>query len=152
MAIWLAGIVGGIIAGGVMLAGIMTLAPFRGFGEFLTAPKLVAASVRGEMAVRGGKGTAALGATVHLVIALVVGFAFAMVMAGLGLTSFGLYIRMFIVPLSGMLYGIALFGGSEYLVLPFVDRPFFKEINPLDWALMHVVYGMVLGWFIALMS
>lgn len=152
MAIWLAGLVGGIIAGGVMLAGIMTLAPFRGFGEFLTAPKLMAASVRGDIAVNGGKGTAVLGAVVHLVIATICGFGFAMLMAGLGLTGTGLNIRMFIVPLSGMLYGIALFGGSEYLVVPFVDRPFFKEINPLDWALMHVVYGMVLGWFIALMA
>jgi len=73
-------------------------------------------------------------------------------MAGLGLTSLGLYIRMFIVPLSGMLYGIALFGGSEYLVVPFINKPFFKQINPIDWALMHVIYGMVLGWFIALMA
>lgn len=152
MAIWLAGIVGGIIAGGVMLVGIMTLAPFRGFGEFFTAPKLVAVSVQGAAAINGGKRSVVVGAAVHVAISIVFGFLFAMLMAGLGLPSFGLYIRMFIIPLSGMLYGIALFGGSEYLVVPFIDKPFFKEINPLDWALMHVVYGMILGWFITLMT
>ncbi|MGH2517188.1 MAG: hypothetical protein ACRDHP_16185, partial [Ktedonobacterales bacterium] len=119
---------------------------------FLTAPKLVAASVQGETAARGGTGAVAVGVAVHLALSLVLGFAFALIMAGLGLTNLGLYTRMFILPLSGALYGITLFGGSEYLVVPFIDKPFFSQISPLDWALMHVVFGMVLGWFIALMS
>jgi hypothetical protein len=152
MPMWLAGLVGGIIAGVVMLGGIMTLAPFRGYGEFFTPPRLVAATVQGEAAANGGMGAATLGLTIHLTVAAVFGLLFAMLMAGLGLTSFGPTIRFFIVPFSGMLYSLSLFGGSEYLVLPFINRPMFRELNPLDWALMHLLYGAVLGWFVALMA
>lgn len=152
MAIWLAGIVGGLIAGALMLGGIMTLAPFRGYGEFLTPAKLVAGVVQGATTENSGLGTAALGGAIHLLIAAIFGYAFALLMAGLRLTDFGPYIRFAIVPFSGILYAISLFGGSEFLVLPFIDKPFFKQIHPLDWVLMHMVYGAILGWFVALMA
>lgn len=152
MPIWLAGIVGGLIAGAVMIGGIMTLAPFRGFGDILTPPRLVAGTVQGEAAVNGGVSSAALGLGIHFVVSVIFGVLFAMLMAGLGLTSFGPYVRFFAVPGSGVLYAISVFGLTEYAIVPFVDRPFFKGLPPLDWCLMHILYGAVLGWFIALMA
>lgn len=152
MSIWFAGILGGLIAGALMLGGIMTLAPFRGYGEFLTPAKLVAGVVQGEAAENGGMTTAVLGGVIHLLIAALFGYVFALMMAGLGLTDFGPYIRFAIVPFSGILYAISLYGGSEFLVLPFIDKPFFKQIHPLDWVLMHMLYGAILGWFVALMA
>lgn len=152
MSIWFAGIVGGLLAGALMLGGIMTLAPFRGYGEFLTPAKLVAGVVQGEAAETGGMGTVVLGSAIHLLIAATFGYVFALMMAGLGLTDFGPYIRFAIVPFSGILYALSLYAGSEFLVLPFVDKPFFKQIHPLDWVLMHMVYGAILGWFVALMA
>lgn len=152
MPIWLAGIVGGLIAGGVMIGGIMTLAPFRGFGNLLLTPKLVAGSIQGEAAVNGGLTTAALGLLLHGVVSATIGFAFAVMMAGLGLTSFAPNVRFAAVPGSGIVYGMCAFGVSEYVVLPLIDRPMFKRLPPLDWALMHVLYGAVLGWFVALVA
>lgn len=152
MPIWLAGIVGGVIAGGVMIGGIMTLAPFRGFGDLLTTPKLVAGTVQGEAAVNGGRGSATLGLLLHTAVAATLGFIFAVMMAGLGLTNFAPNIRFAAVPGSGMVYGMCVFGVTEYVALPLIDRPMFKRLPPLDWALMHVIYGAVLGWFVALMA
>lgn len=152
MPIWLAGIIGGLIAGGVMIGGIMTLAPFRGFGNLLLTPKLVAGTVQGEAAVNGGVASAAIGLLLHAVVSATLGFAFAVMMAGLGLTSFGPNVRFFAVPGSGVVYGMCAFGVSEYAALPFIDRPMFKRLPPLDWALMHIVFGAVLGWFVALMA
>lgn len=152
MPIWLAGIIGGLIAGGVMIGGIMTLAPFRGFGGVLTPPQLVAGTLQGETAVNGGPASAAIGLALHMLIAAILGFAFAVMMAGLGLTDFTANVRFAAVPGSGIVYGMCAFGVTEYAVLPFVDRPMFKHLPPLDWALMHVLYGAVLGWFVALMA
>lgn len=152
MPIWLAGIIGGLIAGGVMIGGIMTLAPFRGFGGILTPPQLVAGTLQGETAVNGGPASAAIGLALHMLIAAILGFAFAVMMAGLGLTDFTANVRFAAVPGSGIVYGMCAFGVTEYAVLPFVDRPMFKRLPPLDWALMHVLYGAVLGWFVALMA
>lgn len=152
MPIWLAGIIGGLIAGGVMIGGIMTLAPFRGFGNLLLTPKLVAGSVQGEAAVNGGMASAVLGLTLHAIVSGTLGFAFAVMMAGLGLTRFGQHVRFAAVPGSSLVYGMCAFGVSEYVALPLIDRPMFKRLPPLDWALMHILYGAVLGWFVALMA
>ena len=152
MPIWLAGIVGGLIAGGVMIGGIMTLAPFRGFGDLLTPPKLVAGTLQGEAAANGGVASAAVGLALHAVVAATLGFAFAVMMAGLGLTSFQPDVRFGAVPGSGIVYGVCVFGVAEYLALPLIDRPMFKRLPPLDWLLMHILYGAVLGWFVALMA
>lgn len=152
MPIWLAGIVGGLIAGGVMMGGIMLLAPFRGFGAVETPPRLIAGTVQGEAAVNGGMSSTTIGLSLHFSVATILGLLFALLMAGLGTTNLVADVRFFIIPVAGAAYALSAFGVSEAAVLPFVDRPLFAKLPPLDWALMHLVYGAVLGWFVALMA
>lgn len=152
MAIWLAGIIGGLIAGAVMLGGIMSIAPFRGFGGFFAPPKMVAGVARGEVALREGMGTAALGLLIHLLVSAALGFLFALLAIVLSLVKWGPDVRFFVLPVGGMIYALIAYALGEYIALPLVNRPMFKYLPPVDFALMHILYGLILGWFIALMA
>lgn len=135
-----------------MIGGLMAIAPYRGFGAFLTPPKLVAGVARGEVAPREGIGTATLGLLIHLLVSAALGFLFALLAVALSLVTFKPDVRFFVLPVGGVIYALIAYSLGEYIALPFVDRPMFKYLPPVDFAIMHILYGAVLGWFIALMA
>lgn len=152
MPIWLAGIIGGAIAGITMLGGLMSIAPYRGFGAFLTPPKLIAGAAHGELALREGIGAVTLGVLIHLLVSMALGFLFALLAVALSLVNFVPDVRFFVLPVGGVIYALIAYTLGEYVALPFVDRPMFKYLPPVDFAIMHILFGAILGWFIALMA
>lgn len=151
MAFWVAAILGGLIAGGVMLLTLMALAPFRGFGEVFTPLRLIAATVEGEhRAYHSSWPTYAVGLGMHAVLSIVCGLLFTTFMTVLHLTQLDILARMAVVGGSGLIYGNVLFGASRFFFLPLLDWPMAKRIPLMDFALAHVLFGAILGWFVTL--
>jgi hypothetical protein len=146
--VWLVGIIGGILGGTVMAAGMTIIAPYRGFGEFDMAAKLTAATVQGEDALDGGDSSVVLGGLMHFLIAILYGVIFAFLVFVFGLTSSTLdaYTRAGILLGAGLLYGGLIFGINDLLLLPILNRWMIKQLPFLDFAGIHLLYGGILGW------
>lgn len=148
---WLASVVGGLVAGGVMLALLMVLAPVQRFGEYLTPLRLIASSVEGEHeAHHGGPGTLGTGLAIHAILSIIFGLIFGGIMLLLNLAAVPLLGRVGVVGGSGLFYGICLFLFSRFLFLPLIGWPMAKRVPLLDLLLANIAYGVILGIFFSL--
>lgn len=145
MAYWLAGIVAGVIAGVAMAAVAMMLMPLVG-RAFLTPVKLMAGTFQGEAAVGGGAGTVLLGAMIHMVMSALFGLIFALIVHALGWGSVGALI------VAGIVWAVLLFLVNQYVTLRIVDKVMAERMPPLAFLASHVVYGVVLGWLVAVFT
>jgi hypothetical protein len=146
--VWLAGIVGGIICGAVMAAGMTIIAPYRGFGEFDMAAKLTAATVQGEDALDGGGSSVILGGLIHFLVAIIYGVIFAFLVFAFGLTqpALDVYTRAGILLGAGLMYGGLIFGINYLLLLPALNRWMLRQFPLIDFAGIHLLFGGILGW------
>lgn len=151
MTFWAASVFGGLIAGGVMLLTLMSLAPFRGYGQLFTPVRLIARTVEGETeAYRSEAPAIAVGLALHIVVSIICGILFTTFMWALHLTQLDILVRMAVVGGSGLIYGNVVFGASRFFFLPLLDWPMAKRIPLLDFGLAHILFGAILGWFVAL--
>lgn len=148
MPVWVMGLLGGLIGGGVMGLGMTFLAPYRNFGGFATPAKLVTVAVSGPNAVDEGGNAVALGAAIHLVLSMILGVIFALLMAAFNLIYLPFYTAAAVLLGSGLIYASLVFGVSEFLALPFLDRPMMRRLPFLDFGAMHMIWGGLLGWAI----
>ncbi|MBF6589242.1 MAG: hypothetical protein IVW57_01770 [Ktedonobacterales bacterium] len=144
--VWLAGIVGGIIAGGVMGATITILAPYRGFGGFDLPARLTAASVQGADALDGEASSVVLGGVLHFLLSILYGVLFAFLVYAFGLTQHDVYTRAGLLLGAGGLYGGLIFGLNDLALLPVVNRWMVKQLPFIDFSAVHILFGALLGW------
>lgn len=148
---WVASVIGGLVAGCVMLALLMALAPLQRFGTYLVPVRLIASSVEGEHeAYHGGPPSLVLGVGIHVVLSILCGLIFGGLMLLLNLANFSLLGRVGVIGGSGFFYGICLFLFSRFLFLPLIGWPMAKRVPMTDLLLVDVVYGVILGIFFAL--
>lgn len=152
MPAWIAGVIGGVIAGAVMALCITVVAPYRGFGQFVTPAKLVAVSVGGTDALDGGTRSMLLGAGLHFLVSAILGVIFALLMAVFGLTSLVIGARMGIVLGCGLIYALLIFTFNEYITLPLLNRPLLRHLPFIDFSIVHLIFGGVLAWTIVIFS
>jgi hypothetical protein len=129
------GALGGILAGMLMLLAMMIAYAFRGFPVPHTL-KLISATILGEDAVTGGLGAIGLGLLLHLMTASLWGIIFAYLIANL--KSF----RALLV--SALVYGF-----SVWLLMGVMSLSLFNPVMaermglvPLQWLVVHLVYGL----------
>lgn len=130
------GIGPGLVAGAVMLVVVVILALARGEG-LLWTPKLVATTFLGPTAMAGGFGTALFGLLAHFAMSVLLAMAFVRVV---GRTTRRR--AMF----AGMLYGIAIWAGSQFLVLPWASPYLALEFGTVwPFFLGHFSYGLIVA-------
>jgi hypothetical protein len=91
---------------------------------------------------RAGNGVT--GVLAHLAVSAIYGAIFALLLKGLGQIRPSLFNMSGV---AGVAYGLLLFALAWWLMLPAVDAPLL-QISPLHFALAHVVYGLVLGYWL----
>ncbi|MCW5808222.1 MAG: hypothetical protein KIT31_38085 [Deltaproteobacteria bacterium] len=132
------GLVAGLIGGAVLAAMLAGMSAARG-GDVWVAMKGAAAPFLGERAQVPGfdAGAVALGLVCHFGIAIVWSVLFAAI-------SYGLSRGATVV--AGALWGVVVWFGMYYLVLPVVGLPQIARSTPLsDAILTHVVFGLAVG-------
>lgn len=138
MAYWLAGLIGGIVAGVGMAMVAMMLMPVVG-RALMTPVKLMAATVEGERATQGGPGTVMTGMMIHLMTSLVLGVIFGAIMGALVIHTLGALV------IAGVIWAAIVFVVAEFAALPLVDRLMAEHMSPWVFGMAHLVYGVVLG-------
>lgn len=130
--------VDGMVGGIPMAMFAMGAAMARGRTPFRPV-KLMAGTIEGRRATRGGTGTTVLGIGIHMLMSAVFGALFVPVL------RFANFRRALPAPVIGVLYALGLWTFNEAVTLPIVD-PLMEQRMPKGiFALSHVVYGLVLG-------
>lgn len=138
---WASGILGGILAAIVMAAFGMIVSLVAGRGLWFPM-KLVAAFAMGQDAIFGGIGTIALGVVTHLAIGALFGLVYAYLVPRGANRSTDLLI--------GIAYGVLVYFGMTYAVLPWVNTLMYAGIER-DWYLAaHVLYGVTVAFAVPL--
>jgi hypothetical protein len=133
---------GGVVAGaigGAALALVLLAAALVQQRDLWTVMKGAAAPFLGERATAPGfeLGAVVLGVLAHFAVSIVWGVLFAAIAHGL---SRGLTV------VAGALWGIVVWFGMYYLVLPLVGLPQVAEATPLGMAILsHVIFGLAVG-------
>jgi hypothetical protein len=134
--------VGGIIAGiigGAVLSALLVVANVAAGHDAWLALKGAAAPFIGERAQLPGfdAGAVVLGLVCHFAVSIVWGLLFAVISYGLGRGA---------TVLAGALWGIVVWFGMYYLVLPVAGLPDVARETPLVNAILsHVVFGLAVG-------
>ncbi len=84
------------------------------------------------------------GTLVHLAVSGIYGVIFALMMRGLGQVRPSV---LRVSGLAGLVYGLLLFALARGVLLTAVDSPLLR-VTPLHFAIAHVVYGLVLGYWL----
>ena len=135
---FLGGVVAGII-GGLVLAAILVVANIAAGGDGWAALKGAAAPFLGARAQADGfdGGAVALGLACHFAISILWGLLFAVISYGLSRGA---------TVLAGALWGIVVWFGMFYLVLPVAGLPGVAQSTPLlDAIVSHLAFGLAVG-------
>ncbi|WP_188186867.1 DUF6789 family protein [Nonomuraea sp. SYSU D8015] len=144
-----AGVLGGLVGGMVMAACCMVM--LYATGEGLWAPLNYIAHTFWRQAPLDGtwNSTAAvIGIAMHLLMSLLLGVLFALLAARVRPAPR----RLSSWALAGMLYGLTLWVINHYLLWPMVDRAAAQAFTPWVFAVGHLIYGLALGWMVAMIS
>lgn len=141
MPLWLAGIIGGLIAGIVMAMVAMMLMPMQGKGMMYPV-KLMAGTFQGEAALDDGMGTDMIGLMIHMMMSAGLGLIFGLIVAGLKLHGIVTLI------VAGIIYALIVFVVNWFGTLPIVDKVMRQNMSGPLFAMTHVIYGGVLGWLV----
>lgn len=145
MSYWLAGIVAGLIAGIVMAIVAVLLMTAIGRGMF--APiRLIARAVEGDRAGEDDSLDMVIGLAVHLTVSILAGWIFALLMHVFGWTNMATLI------VAGVFYAVLVFIVNEVVTLRLCDRIMFRRMPPFSFLIAHLVYGLILGWLLALFT
>lgn len=132
------GALGGVIGGIVMAMFAMGVAAMKHLG-YLMPLKLIAATLFGTEALRGGAGVLLVGLMIHMVASVAWGIIFAAVFRKELSPSNGIPI--------GAGFGIFVWAVMTFVVLPLVN-PIMREsvsMMPGGWFIGHVLFGMGVG-------
>jgi hypothetical protein len=138
MAYWLAGLIGGIVAGVAMAMVAMMLMPVVG-RALMTPVKLMAGTVEGERAMDGGPGTLMTGMMIHMMMSLILGVIFGAIMGALVIHTLGALI------IAGVIWALIVFVVAQFMALPIIDRLMAERMSPWVFGMAHLVFGVVLG-------
>jgi hypothetical protein len=130
-------LVGGLLAGALDITAAFVVYGLRGATP-LRILQSVASGLLGADAFKGGLGTAALGALLHFLIALV-----AAVVYYAASRKLGVLVQRAVV--SGLLYGIAVYVFMNFVVLPLsavAKRPFVLELALVILAVHMLCVGL----------
>ena len=133
------GAAAGAIAGAVLTAFMIVMALVKGMDPWQTALKGAAAPLLGDAAMRPGfeLGPVLLGLVCHFAVSIGWGLLF-------GLIAYGLSKPM--TMLAGALWGVVVWLGMFYVVLPLVGLADMARESPVSTAVIyHVFFGIALG-------
>jgi hypothetical protein len=133
------GAAAGAIAGAVLTAFMIVMAIVKGMDPWQTALKGAAAPFIGDAAMRPGfeLGPVLLGLVCHFAVSIGWGLLF-------GLLAYGLSKPM--TMLAGALWGIVVWLGMFYVVLPLVGQGEMVRESPVITAVLyHVIFGIAVG-------
>lgn len=128
------GLIAGLIAGVGMALYLVLASLLTGAGPLTTLGLFDPA--------RAGNGVT--GMLAHLAVSAIYGAIFALLLKGLGQIRPSLFSVSWA---AGVVYGLLLFGLAWWLMLPAVNAPLL-QIPSLHFALGHVVYGLLLGYWL----
>jgi hypothetical protein len=134
----LGGVVAGI-AGGLAITLVMLIAAAAGGRDIWMTFKFAAAPLLGDRAMLPGfdAGAVLLGTVCHLAVSIVWGVLFALLAYGLSRGA---------TVIAGAVFGIVVWIGMFYVVMPIVGLGRGGESQPVAFAILeHVVFGVVTG-------
>lgn len=136
-----AGLLSGLIAGTIMALFLMIASASR--EEGMIAPlRLIAATVYRDRALKGPSRFPVVmtGTMIHFATALFLGLVWGFIWAVfLGRRA------AFAAPFGGAVYGLIIWAIQSYAVLPLINRPLVRGIDPGLFAVAHLLFGATLG-------
>ncbi len=134
-----AGVLSGMMAGGVMAIFLAMASASRG-REMVAPIRMIAATVYGEQALQGPARFPILltGLMIHFMTAALFGLIW---VALLGRTSYPAAI------LGGAVYGLFIWAVQEYAILPAINKPLARRMDPGLFAAAHLLFGAMLGFY-----
>ncbi len=139
------GLVGGIIAGAVMALAMAGWGALTGMGVWFPVNLIAATVLRHlqneplEMLSQFYLAGAVVGTLIHLGLSIVLGFIFATLLPTLPGSAI----------LWSLIIGPVLWFIAQYLALPLVNPRMGALVDHPSFAIAHVIYSLVLGWWIS---
>lgn len=139
---WIDGIVGGLIGSVLMGMVAMILFPIFGIGSFWQPMNTIAALFNQSWGTDPGFGVdSIIGLMVHMMMAAILGLMFAWAIrtraSGVALVGWAI------------VWGLVVWVVAHFIVLPFVDPVMARLFPAWLFALVHVMFGVGLGWYLA---
>lgn len=137
----LQGALGGLLGGVVMAVISMSVSLLQGPGLWMPV-KLIGGFVLGLRAINSVGGFDVMpivsGLAIHMLVSAGLGGLFGLLVVSLPKVTVALY---------GVVYAIAIWFLALFIVLPVADPLLVHNTNPVFFALSHIAYGAVLGWW-----
>jgi hypothetical protein len=139
---WLDGIIGGLLGSVLMGMVAMILFPIFAIGSFWQPMNLIAAVFNQPWGTDPGFGIASIvGLIVHMMMAAILGliFVWSMRTRASGAALVGVAI----------VWGLVVWVVAHFIILPFIDPVMARIFPAWLFALIHAMYGVGLGWYVA---
>lgn len=134
------GVIGGLLGGLLMAVFAMSTSLLRAHGMWMPV-KLIGGVVLGFRAInRAGFDVAPIvsGVVIHMMVSAALGALFGLLSARLPSVTLVLY---------GVVYALIIWFLALFFILPIVDPLMVNRTNPALFAISHIIYGAVLGWW-----
>lgn len=134
--VWLGGMASGLLAGCAMALSLCTFAAATGIG-FLTPLQLMAATFFGTQTQPGGAISTAVGLLLHLLIAVVIGVAFA---------SLVRYSTTVMAMIFGIAASVLIWAITTFVAVPLLDPALWRVLPRVrtGWFVSHLLFGICL--------